>query len=177
MKPSGTKVAAVEDATASSFAVRRHPSPQGSPGDPSSALLLPRAPFTRSRSPVVTRSALSKRHVSPAVSRSSRRPPLHRPFTFFPTALRFYIPLVPTKWSLAFSADFKKCGESHILLGAILYGTLVISGLPASSPYSEANGWIIRGKLFTCCHYYSLSFNFRASHTQHRCCFLQYMDT
>ena len=149
----------MEDVTAISFAVRRHASPHGSSGDTGPALLLPRAPFTRSRSPVVTKSTLSKRHVSPAVSRSSRRLPLRRPFAFFPTALRFHIPLVPTKWTLVFSADFKKCGESHILLGAILYGTIIISGLPASSPYSEANKWIIRGKLFAFCRYYSLSFN------------------
>lgn len=143
-----TKTAPKEEATTAASSARRRSSPHGSSADSSngSALLLPRVPFTRSRSPVVTRAGPSRRHMSPIASRSSRRITLLGPVAFFPATFRFRIPFWPTHWSWIFSADFRKCGESNILMGAILYGAMAISDVSSRPLYAEANGWIIKGE-------------------------------
>ncbi|KAG5634009.1 hypothetical protein H0H81_003898, partial [Sphagnurus paluster] len=133
--------------------LHRRASPQtASSGDSggSSVLRSPREPFTRSRSPAYPRPAnghkiAARRHMSPVVSRSSRRSAVRGPTTFFPALLEFRIPLFPTAWTWTFSADFRKCGESHILLGAILYAAYAIFNLPESDPQTAYyNIWIVK---------------------------------
>ncbi|KAG6850685.1 hypothetical protein H0H93_009843 [Arthromyces matolae] len=148
----GSTCTPVEDKQeGSSLRQRRSPHP-ASPSDPAngSTLLVPRQSFTRSRSPMTngTPKSLASRHLSPAVSRPSRRG-TPRDFTFFPTLLEFRIPLAPTSWTWTFSADFRKCGESNILLGAILYASYTIYTLPTTDPnIAKHNLWIVKELLF-----------------------------
>ncbi|KAG5645550.1 hypothetical protein DXG03_005825 [Asterophora parasitica] len=158
---SGVRVVHKDDTLVASSTLRRRASPHaGSSNDSgsSSALRNPRVPFTRSRSPAVTRPSSNqkistKRHQSPSVSRFSRRGPLRIPTTFFPTMLEFRIPLFPTRSTFVFSADFRKCGESHILLGAILYASYTIFCLPQSDPQlAYYNLWTVKGLLIAALH-------------------------
>ncbi|KAG6909936.1 hypothetical protein DXG01_014205 [Tephrocybe rancida] len=141
-----------KDDTQEGSTLRRRQSPHAaSSGDSASGpmLLPPRAPFTRSRSPVVPKpsgntKSSNRRHMSPIVSRSSRRG-ASRETTFFPTLLEIRIPLFPTSWTWSFSADFRKCGESHILLGGILYASLTIYNLSNLDPdITHHNLWIVK---------------------------------
>ncbi|KAF5382069.1 hypothetical protein D9615_004280 [Tricholomella constricta] len=150
---SGTRVAPNDDTLATSSTLRRRMSPhRGSSNDSgsSSALRNRRVPFTRSRSPAISRPSsnpkiAARRHMSPAVSRFLPRSALRGPTTFFPTLLEFHFPLFPTGWTWIFSADFRKCGESHILLGAILYASYAIFNLSESDPQAAYyNMWIVK---------------------------------
>jgi len=136
--------------------IRRRRSPiGGSSGDSAgsgSALLGPRIPFTRSRSPAVNSKPLSRsnRHLSPSLSRTTRNRTgtvVLEPDIVFPRMLEFRFRFLPTPWAWTFSADMRKCGESWIILGAILYGTFSLSNFPhVRTSDLEACKWIISGK-------------------------------
>ncbi|GLB40520.1 putative dolichol kinase [Lyophyllum shimeji] len=148
---SGTGTSLADDMHAtSSLLHRRARQRAGSSGDSASGSAFRARAFTRSRSPAVTRppddpKISAGRHLSPAVSRFSRRSAQRGPTTIFPALLAFRIPLFPTAWTWIFSADFRKCGESHILLGAILYASHAIYDLPASDSFiAHSNLWIVK---------------------------------
>lgn len=138
---------------ATSPSIRRRRSPhKGSSGDSASGgsgLLNLRIPFTRSRSPVVTAKPLSRgyRHLSPSVSYGTRNRTVSlEPDIVFPRMLEFRLRFVPTSLTWAFSADMRKCGESWIILGAVLYGAFALSHLPQlQSSDPEACRWILLG--------------------------------
>lgn len=112
-----------------------------------STLLAPRQHFTRSRSPAVNTQAKSfaNRHISPAFARSRRAT---NEITFFPRLLEFRVTLLPSSWTWQFSADFRKCGESHILLGAILYASHTIYKLSdPDTNIGQHNLWIVKGEV------------------------------
>lgn len=149
----GQKVNSNGHLKAASPSIRRRRSPRrGSSGDSASGgpgLLNPRVPFTRSRSPVITSKPLSRghRHLSPSVSHPTRnRAASLEPDIVFPRMLEFRLRFLPTFWTWAFSADMRKCGESWIILGAVLYGTFALSHLPQlQSSDLEACRWIVLG--------------------------------
>lgn len=138
--------------------IRRRRSPlRGSSGDSASGgsgLLSPRIPFTRSRSPAVMSKPLSRGHrrLSPALSHTTRnRTASLEPDIIFPRMLEFQFRFRPTPWAWAFSADMRKCGESWIMLGAVLYGTFALSRLPQLHTSDlEASKWIVFGTVSSC---------------------------
>jgi hypothetical protein len=134
--------------------VRRRRSPLGgSSGDSAggSGMMGPRIPFTRSRSPVVNprSSSRSQRHMSPSASRTARnRTTSLEPDNVLPRMLEFRLQFLPTHWTWSFSADMRKCVESWIILGAVLFGTFALSNLPDLKPSDlEACKWIVLGKV------------------------------
>jgi hypothetical protein len=65
-----------------------------------------------------------------------------------PRMLEFRFQLLPTPWTWTFSADMRKCVESWIILGAVLFGTFALSNLPELETSDlEACRWIVLGKI------------------------------
>lgn len=136
--------------------IRRRRSPAG-PGPGSSgdstggSGLLSSRTFTRSRSPAVIYKPLSRvhRHLSPSLSHRNRTGSLE-PDIVFPRMLEFRFRFPPTPWVWAFSADMRKCGESWVILGAVLYGTCALSKLPELQTFdAEACKWIVTGNVIS----------------------------
>ena len=64
--------------------------------------------------------------------------------------LEFRFRFPPTPWVWAFSADMRKCGESWVILGAVLYGTCALSKLPELQTFdAEACKWIVTGNVIS----------------------------
>jgi hypothetical protein len=142
------KTVTSEDSGTISSIIRNRGTTYGSSGDSGSGgPPTARSTFTRSRSPVITRPPATRRHLSPSSNRPSRKTSIPIPTHLFPSLLEFKIPLWPTSWVYAFSADFRKCGESHILIGATLYAVLMIYLVPCNPIYAETNKWIVEGLL------------------------------
>jgi hypothetical protein len=135
--------------------IRRRRSPlggsSGDSGGGGSGLPTPRIAFTRSRSPAIMSKPLSRghRHLSPSSSHAARnRITSLEPDVVFPRMLEFRVRFLPTPWAWAFSADMRKCGESWIILGAVLYGVLALTNLPQIQTLDlETRRWIVLGEV------------------------------
>ena len=115
----------------------RNSSPPGASSSDSttSGLKQSRAPFTRSRSPVVFKgTSRLHRRASPAPSRFSKLQPSMRFVLPAELSFRVQLPLLGTAW--IFRADTRHMGEAALIICSIFYATRSLSDYPTPSiPY------------------------------------------